>query len=116
MRSHRLGYLALALLPLLTGTSCEGTERLVRVTPFADGATRDRVNIWPLLYHDHDATAVLWPFFDVDDSGFALRPIVSKDGPKWSFLFPLAQQVVQRGQALGADLLREQGVMLRGLE
>ncbi len=69
---------------------CLTGERLWRVTPFEGAGSSERVNVWPLAYHDGDATSVLWPLFDVDEQGFALRPLVAKDGSAFSVLFPIA--------------------------
>ena len=65
----------LASLALLT-SACVTGDRLWRVTPFEGASSGERVNLWPLAYHDGDETSVLWPLFDVDQRGFALRPIV----------------------------------------
>jgi len=84
MLRRALPLLALAL------TACQTGDRLWRITPFESGAEKERVNLWPLAYHSGDETSVLWPLFDVDRQGFALRPLIAKDGSAWSVLFPLA--------------------------
>jgi hypothetical protein len=78
-----------ALLTLLIG-ACHTAGRAWRITPFDDTPSADRVNLWPIAYHSGDETSVLWPLFDIDDRGFALRPLVAKDGTGWSILWPLA--------------------------
>ncbi len=90
----RLVWLAAAALLVAFGaTSCSTTDRVWRISPLAreGSSSPERVNLWPLAYHDRDATSVLWPLFDIDDSGFALRPLVSKDGSTWNVLWPLAR-------------------------
>ena len=82
--------LALALAFAILAPSCKSVERMVRISPFMGDASRERVNLWPLAYHDRGATSVLWPLFDVDKNGFALRPLIAKEGTHTSFLFPLA--------------------------
>ena len=84
MLGRALPLLALAL------AACQTGDRLWRITPFEGGAEKERVNLWPLAYHSGDETSVLWPLFDVDRQGFALRPLIAKDGSAWSVLFPLA--------------------------
>ena len=49
MRSHRLARLALVSLLLCAATSCEGTERLVRISPFASDASSDREKVTRLV-------------------------------------------------------------------
>lgn len=91
---------------LLTGcllTGCAEQSRLWRIQPFtaptstapasaADDAAAagDRINGFPLLYSAGGATAVLWPLMDFDARGFAVRPLLSKDGSDWDVLFPLS--------------------------
>ncbi len=71
---------------------CAHTDRVWRMTPFwgEDLPDPDRVNAWPLFYKMGDVVVVLWPIFDVDDKGFALRPLIAREGPAWSVLFPLS--------------------------
>jgi hypothetical protein len=89
MRSDRvLRFVLLILLGILVG-SCS-SDRMWRISPLDGDASRDRVNLWPLAYHDDGATSVLWPLFDVDEKGFALRPLVARDGTRWSVLWPWA--------------------------
>ncbi len=80
----------LLLLGVLALAACSSTDRLWRISPLSsDGeGSSERVNLWPFAYHGSAGTSVLWPFFDVDDQGFALRPLVSQDGGTWSVLYP----------------------------
>lgn len=89
-RASRLVGLAVVSLLAIFTAACLTGERLWRVSPFEGGSASDRVNLWPLAYHNGEETSVLWPLFDVDERGFALRPLVAKDGPAYSVLFPLA--------------------------
>ena len=78
---------------LIALTGCAASDRMVRAVPFwADDELPDpdRVNVWPLYYQTDDLVTVLWPIFDVDEEGFALRPFLARDGNDWSALYPLA--------------------------
>ena len=68
-----------------------------RISPMAADAAPDRVNLWPLAYHNGHETSVLWPIFDIDDRGFAVRPLVAKEGTAWSVLWPLSSFDTARG-------------------
>ncbi len=83
---------ALALLGSIAfhSAACQTAERLWRISPFEGNVASERVNLWPLAYHNGDETSVLWPLFDVDQRGFALRPLLAKDGTGYSILWPLA--------------------------
>jgi hypothetical protein len=87
MRSHLL------LLLLLLGLPCVGCHSIIRLfrnSQLQGAAARpDRVNPWPLLHGDGDRLAVLWPIFDDDEHGFALRPLITRDRPNWELLPPL---------------------------
>ena len=74
-------------------SSCAASGRMVRGVPFwGEGELPDaeRVNVWPLFYQAQDLVVVLWPLFDRDDEGFALRPLVAREKSEWSVLYPLA--------------------------
>src|SRR5258705_13130460 len=88
----------LACLAAVLAAGCHTADRLWRVSPFEGAAASDRVNLWPLAYHNGSETSVLWPLFDVDQRGFALRPLVAKDGSGYSFLFPLASFDTDAGE------------------
>jgi len=95
MRFGALGIaLALALVPC---AACKTADRLWRISPF-EGGSSERVNLWPIAYHDGDATSVLWPLFDVDERGFALRPLIAKDENAYSLLFPLGAYDADAGE------------------
>ncbi len=86
---------AALLSALLVGalSGCAASDRMVRALPFrgeGELPDADRVNVWPLYYQARDLVVVAWPLFDRDDEGFALRPLVAKDGSEWSVLYPLA--------------------------
>ncbi len=87
----------LALVLTLLSSSCASSARLGRLSPLVNDASRDRVSLWPLVYHSGGGTAVLWPIFDVDEKGFAVRPLVAKDGPEWDVLYPWAHSDTSTG-------------------
>ncbi len=55
-----------------------------------DFADRTLINIWPFFFRSDDYYSVLWPFFDHDPYGFAIRPLFNKEGDDLSVLFPLS--------------------------
>ncbi len=97
-RWRRALTLALALVLSALFIACASSARLGRLSPLVNDASRDRVSLWPLVYHSGGGTAVLWPIFDVDDKGFALRPLVAKDGPQWDVLYPWAHSDTSTGK------------------
>ena len=56
----------------------------------AEGTT---IKLWPLLYHKADKTQVLWPIFEKDAEGHAVRPIYSvrDNGDTFNFIWPFFQ-------------------------
>ena len=48
------------------------------------------VNVWPFCFSSDYYTAVLWPFIDWDDYGFAVRPFYNQEGDERAILFPLS--------------------------
>ncbi len=80
----------LLLLIVLTLPACESLDRLFRNSPMGGEASADRVNLWPAYYENGESIAVLWPIFDSDENGFALRPLVTKDYEHWEVLPPVA--------------------------
>lgn len=75
--------------------SCASSKRAMRISPFSEMAgpvgtmSEERVNLWPLAYHQPGATSVLWPVVDMDEQGFAIRPLFNKERDDYSVLFPL---------------------------
>jgi hypothetical protein len=80
--------------------ACASNNRMLRMTPFWSDQLPDpdRVNIWPLYYQTGETVVVLWPVFDVDEKGFAFRPVVSKEDNEWSFLYPLGGWNTKTGE------------------
>lgn len=72
--------------------ACASTNRMMRITPFNHDEISDpeRMNLWPLLYQSRDQTSALWPLFDMDGQGFALRPLAALENTSVSVLGPLA--------------------------
>ena len=85
-------YIFLLITMMLSLGACASTNRMMRITPFSrnEVSDPDRINLWPLLYKSHDRTSALWPLFDMDDQGFALRPLVALENDSVSLLGPLA--------------------------
>lgn len=73
---------------------------MMRISPFSEAQSQmpdpDRVNVWPLMYHNQDHTSIMWPVVDVDATGFAVRPVLNKEEHDWSVLFPLSSYNTQR--------------------
>jgi hypothetical protein len=73
---------------------------MMRISPFSEAQSNmpdpDRVNVWPLMYHNLDHTSVAWPIVDVDSTGFAIRPVLNKEQQDWSVLFPLSSYNTKR--------------------
>ncbi len=81
---------------LLTG--CMSMDRLFRNSPMSGVETSaDRINLWPLYYQGGDGIAVLWPVFDEDEKGFALRPLITRDESQWEILPPLCWFDIKTG-------------------
>ena len=75
----RRAFLICAFLGLLPLLGCNSLERLYRNSPVGSKPEPgDRVNLWPLAYKAGDRLAVLWPLYDQDRQGFALRPLVTR--------------------------------------
>jgi hypothetical protein len=100
IRNSRANIIAIALTlrllltmlaPLLFLGACASTERMMQITPFSTGELSDpnRINLWPLLYKSGERTSALWPLFDVDEKGFALRPLVALNENSVSILGPI---------------------------
>ena len=79
--------LALAFAALTAACS---SDRWIRISPLSGESSPDRINLWPFFYSDGGATSVLWPFFDVDQEGFAARPFFATEDGTWSVLYPLS--------------------------
>ena len=51
---------------------------------------RSLVNVWPFFYRSDDYFSSLWPVFDYDPYGMAVRPFYNQEGDDRSILFPLS--------------------------
>jgi hypothetical protein len=98
-RRQRWPWLLFVLPAAVLLTGCRGS-RLWRISPFGeDGPPGDgRINGFPLVYSDGDATSLLWPLIDFDRHGFAVRPLVSRDGDDLDVLFPLSHFDLAEGE------------------
>lgn len=101
-----IGLLAAGALLLLSCMGCVSGDRALRNSPAGrkievrfDGST---VNLWPLYYHSGDFTSVLWPLFDLDSRGFAVRPLFHHDRDAAAILWPLSGWDHSGGWALTA--------------
>ncbi len=93
----RTGLATAAIAMLLLLCSCASSDRMMRLSPMNTGYAVPRinldknlVNLWPFYYNDNQFMTVLWPMFDFDDKGFAIRPFYNKEGYYHSILFPLS--------------------------
>ena len=48
------------------------------------------INIWPFFFRSDDYYSALWPIFDYDPYGMAIRPLFNREGDDYSILFPLS--------------------------
>ncbi len=91
---------------LLAGAGCVSGSRALRSSPAGKEMEirfdRETVNLWPLYYHCDDLTSVLWPFFDLDSRGFAVRPFYHQDQDSAAVLWPLSGWDANGGWALSA--------------
>ena len=99
MKSFLRGFFSVVL--LLVCASCASSKRMTRISPFGEMTRqaqldRDRINAWPLVYHQRDTTSLLWPIVDIDDRGFAIRPLLNVEDQVWSVLFPLSSYSFDR--------------------
>lgn len=101
--NQTLNRFVLATLIAAGANSCASSKRLARSAgwafeekPQAAGSERQfdldsgRSNAFPIAYSNGARLAVLWPFFDKDAEGLAIRPVFNKEGQEYSVLFPLA--------------------------
>ena len=87
---------AAALLAVLQA-SCRSP--LMQATPLYSGsaaASADRVNLWPLLYHQKPNLSLIWPVFEKTPDHLALRPLFSvykldRPAHQYNFLWPLVR-------------------------
>ena len=56
----------------------------------ADFSEKSLVNIWPFFFRADDYFSALWPVFDYDPYGMAVRPFYNQEGDDCSILFPLS--------------------------
>ena len=93
---------------LLSNMGCISGNRILRNTPAGEDLeihfNQETVNLWPLYYHNDDFTSVLWPLFDLDSRGFAVRPFYCQEGNEASLLWPLSGWDPDGGWALGCRI------------
>lgn len=112
------------IVPLVLLCSCASSERMLRLSGGAsrppdssrlassrwsqsDRITRplnlggDLVNLWPFYYRNDDYVSALWPVFDYDGYGLAVRPFFNCEGDEYSVLFPLTAWNSANGDGWG---------------
>ena len=73
---------------LLAG--CVSGERMVRNSPFDSSKFyREGVNLFPLYYQEGVNRSILFPLIDIDNRGFAVRPLYHRDRDEHGILWPL---------------------------
>ena len=76
---------------LFIGAGCASSRRMMRISPFNEESDAEkRVNIFPLCYREDDKSSIMWPIYDNDDQGIAVRPFFNKEKSDVSILFPLS--------------------------
>ncbi len=91
---------------LLSNMGCISGNRILRNTPAGEDLeihfNQETVNLWPLYYRNGNFTSILWPLFDRDNRGFAIRPFYHQDGDAAAILWPLSGWDQAAGWALNA--------------
>ncbi len=101
--------LTVVLFVLAFATGCVSPKRLFNLTPMGNGPSRNTVNLWPICYANENGTSVLWPIFDTDAKGFALRPLVFNEGKEWGVLWPVSDFDENYFRLLTMVIAKEQG-------
>ncbi len=98
---------SMAVIAILAGVLSKGDAaggRPVGASPPGRDAKarfdRDVVNLWPLCYAEDDRLAILWPLFDKDAKGIAVRPFYFRQGEEQGILFPLSDWGPSGGRVL----------------
>ena len=63
---------------------------------------RSLINVWPFFFRSDDYFSALWPVFDYDPYGMALRPFYNQEGDDRSILFPLSSWNTASGDGWAA--------------
>jgi hypothetical protein len=86
-------------------SSCASSRRMTKEGPFTRGSRtnvhipgekKSRINLWPLFYRKDAYFSVLWPLFDKDPDGMALRPFYVKDNQDYSVCFPFSGWTIDK--------------------
>ncbi|MDD4816695.1 MAG: hypothetical protein PHI85_01840 [Victivallaceae bacterium] len=98
---------AVAAALLVAAAGCASSERMTRITdsykvPHSsrlsgarwdrgddNGFTGTQINVWPLFARSNNYYSALWPMFDCDRYGMAVRPFFNQEGDEYAVLFPL---------------------------
>ncbi len=102
------GILTAGVLLSLLLCSCASSSRMLRLSPLNDSGKNidlntSLVNIWPLYYQHNEYVTALWPLFDYDAQGFAIRPFYNREGDDHSILFPLSSWNCQTGRGMALN-------------
>lgn len=96
---------SILLTAALFAAGCASSERMMRLSDKYEAPSSSRisgggwkpsdmggtqVNAWPLFARNNRYYSVLWPVFDSDPYGMAVRPFFNQEGHDYSVLFPLS--------------------------
>lgn len=89
MKKYWIVLAAVGACMLLTG--CVSGKRMMRNSPFNSSGKfyRSGVNLWPVYYQEGVNKSILFPLIDIDDRGFAVRPLYHRDNDEHGILWPL---------------------------
>ncbi len=105
MKTERM-LCAAAIVLMMVTAGCASSERMNRMTDsyskpsssrlsgarWANGADRftgTQINVWPFFTRSNEYYSALWPIFDSDRYGMAVRPFFNQEGDEYAVLFPL---------------------------
>jgi len=75
---------------VLLGDVC-AQKRLIKGAPLVGEVDHsEHINLWPVAYKSGSYTSVLWPVFDIDNTGWSVRPLYTREGSEHSVLYPIS--------------------------
>ncbi|MGE4301691.1 MAG: hypothetical protein AB7F40_08825 [Victivallaceae bacterium] len=98
---------SILLAAAVLAAGCASSERMMRLSDSYEAPRTSRIggrqwsgasemtdgtqiNVWPLFVRSNRYYSVLWPLFDCDPYGVAVRPFFNQEGNDYSILFPCA--------------------------